>query len=770
MWSIGFGLERVAWLALYRPRITAVVTVLLVVASVFGLSQVKFDEDLRAVFAGDNDTYRNYVRITEEFVDPENENLLLVEGKDLGTPENFQKLEQLQFELQFIDGVDNVFSLFALRHPPDANGDATLVVNDTSAGLTPTLANEIRAHPLMGSKLLAANGEAMLYVVTPAERKAPLDTVRVLKAEMEKTAATVLEGSDLKATVTGFPAMRAGIIDILIRDQLRLNLAGVVVGFLVSLFIFRSLIGAIMTAVPAIVGGLVVLGGMGLLGIRVDAMSNIIPALAMIVGFADGIHLSHSWRHHRDSGASPWEAERLAQFQVGAACILTALTTSVSFLALTISDVGILRNFGWTGAIGILLSGMIVLVVHVLLAALLGRFWKKRTGAVPDLFKPFAGPCAAMSRFAVDNARAIAVLIGVLFVSLTIAYSQFPADYSVREHLPQSDPANAALGRIDESFDGAFPIQIVVPLNGVSATSPEGLAKIRDVQQAIAKIPGVQSPLSLWSLVEWLGGDADEETSTRLAADLEQLSPTARSRFLGSDGKATLVSASVQEMPTYVTLPLLDKIEETAQAVGGPGVIVTGVTVVTARESTRTIDALNVSLTFAILGDLTIMMLAFRNFWIGFLAVFSNTLPVLTTCAILFLMGRGMQLNTVIALIVSFGVTVDETTHYLNQFVHHGKSKRLRERLIETSHMVGPVMISTTIIILCGLATTLASGLPTVTMFGIITALTLFFALIGDLLYLPALIAGPFHRWLDRSRASADAKQEAREKIPVDAH
>ncbi|MBN9023208.1 MAG: MMPL family transporter, partial [Rhizobiales bacterium] len=574
-------------------------------------------------------------------------------------------------------------------------------------------------------------------------------------------------GSDLQATVTGFPAMRAGIIDILIRDQLRLNLAGVVVGFVVSLFIFRSLIGAVMTAVPAIVGGLVLLGGMGLLGIRVYAMSNIIPALAMIVGFADGIHLSHSWRHHRDSGATPWEAERLAQFQVGAACILTAITTSVSFLALTISDVGILRNFGWTGAIGMLLSGMIVLVVHALLAQLLGRFWKQRTGSIPDLFKPFAEPCAAICRFAVDRARPIAVLIVFLFVALTIAYSQFPADYSVREHLPQSDPANAALGRIDESFEGAFPIQIVVPLNGVAATSPEGLAKIRDVQKAIEEIPGVQSPLSLWSLVEWLGGDADAATSARLEADFEQLSDTARSRFLGKDGTATLVSASVQEMPTYVTLPLLDRIEAAAQAVGGPGVIVTGVTVVTARESTRTIDDLNVSLTFAILGDLTIMMLAFRNFWVGFLAVFSNTLPVMGTCAVLFLMGRGMQLNTVIALIVSFGVTVDETTHYLNHFVHHGKSKRLRERLIETTRMVGPVMISTTIIILFGLATTLASGLPTVTMFGIITALTLLFALVGDLFFLPALVAGPFQRWFDKSKAETE---EAPEKVGETAH
>jgi predicted RND superfamily exporter protein len=283
------------------------------------------------------------------------------------------------------------------------------------------------------------------------------------------------------------------------------------------------------------------------------------------------------------------------------------------------------------------------------------------------------------------------------------------------------------------------------------------------VHEAVAKIPGVESPLSLWSLVTWLGGSADEETSARLDADLEQLSPAARSRFLGQDGNATLVSASVKELPTYVTLPLIDEIERVAKQAGGPGVIVTGVTVVTARESTRTIDDLNVSLTFAILGDLTIMILAFRNFWVGFLAVLSNTLPVLGTCAVLFLMGRGMQLNTVIALIVAFGVTVDETTHYLNHFIHHGRSRQLGDRLVETTRQVGPVLISTTVIILCGLATTLTSGLPTVTLFGLITALTLLFALVGDLLFLPALIAGPTRRWFEQPKLVP----EPVEKTPV---
>jgi hypothetical protein len=69
----------------------------------------------------------------------ENENLLLIEGK-ISTPATRQLRPA---ELQFIEGVDNVYS-FRLRHPPDANGDAALVVDNASAGLTPQLVGDPR--------------------------------------------------------------------------------------------------------------------------------------------------------------------------------------------------------------------------------------------------------------------------------------------------------------------------------------------------------------------------------------------------------------------------------------------------------------------------------------------------------------------------------------------------------------------------------------------------------------------------------------------------
>src|SRR5258706_2934953 len=95
-------------------------------------------------------------------------------------------------------------------------------------------------------------------------------------------------------------------------------------------------------------------------------------------------------------------------------------------------------------------------------------------------------------------------------------YLAVPPEHSIREHLPSNNVANAALGRFDQNFGGAFPVEVLIPLNGADATSPEALAKIGSIHRAVAAVPGVYTPVSLWSLVEWIGGNPAEATAARL--------------------------------------------------------------------------------------------------------------------------------------------------------------------------------------------------------------------------------------------------------------
>jgi predicted RND superfamily exporter protein len=764
MRSIGFGLERVALWAIRWPLPATILFLALIGALGYGVTQISFNEDLRNVFAGKTRSYEAYQRVTSDFADPENETLVLVEGSDLGTPAVFTRLETLQFELLLIDGVESVYSLFALRGPPDANGDAPLSVDAAGKGLTPELAEAIRNHPILGDKLLTADRSVMVFIVTPTEPKAPLSVARDLKIAIDATAAELLGGSGLAVTVTGFPTIRAAIVVLLENDQVLLNVSGAIIGFVMSLIVFRSLVAAIMTAVPAILGGLAVIGGMGLLGLPINIMTTVVPALVMILGYVDGMHLTYDWRQHRNAGKSVAEAERLAQKEVGAACALAALTTAIAFLSLLIGDIHMVLEFGWVGAVGTMVGSSVVLVAHALLTLAVGRWWKVRTGRVPNLIAFLAGPSAALCRFAVDHARWIGAGSAVLFVAFLVLHYSVPAEHSIREHLPKNDPANAALGRIDQALNGVFPIEIVVPLHGVAPTSPEGLEKIAAVHRAVAAVDGVGSTISLWSLVDWLGGP-DVNMSRRVDALIAELPPSSRSRFMGKSDSA-LVTASVKEQPSYQTEALIGNIEAAATAAGAPDAVVTGVTVVSTREAVRTIADLNLSLTLDVLANLAIIMLAFRSIPTGAVSFLPNIIPILGVGTFLYFLGRGMQMTSVVALTVAFGIAVDNTIHYINRFHFLGARMPLRERLIETSRQIGPVMLGTTLIIITGLTTTLTSGLPNIALFGMITAATLAGALLSSLIILPALLAGYGKRWFESDKVQAGGVEGVRAEAP----
>lgn len=615
MKSIGFGLERVGLLAVVQPWLAAGILGLILGVAGYGLSKVTFDENLRNVFGGSSQEFADYIEATREFADPEGELIVLVEGNSLGTADTFSRLRDFQFELFFVDGVVDVFSLFALRHPPDKDGAPSLVVDESVDDLTPERIARIRSHPILGSRLLSADATAMIYIVTPEQTGAPLVVPRRIKAEIESLAEKNLVSTGTTVTVTGFPAIRIGIVDILLRDQIVLNTIGAVVGFVMSLIVFRSLTAAFLTSVPSIFSALVIAGGLGALGVPITVMTNVVPVLVMILGYANSMHLCRAWRLHRDTGASTAEATRHSVLIVGPACILASLTTAVAFLSLGISDVQIVSDFGFVGAVGVLFGAFIVLTLHGLLTVTIGQHWKAGDRITATLLGWLGRPCAAIGRYVVDHTRPINILVLLLVPVLGAMYATVQPEYSIRENLSVDNPANAAFGRIDEHLGGSYPVHIIVPLDGLAPSSPEALTKVSAVHRAVAEIEGVGKPLSIWNLVEWLGG-SDATMVARLDRIIEGMEPGAQKRFHGTNGDS-LISTTIREAPTAVVEELIDNIEATARAAGGDEVIVTGVTVVTAREATRTIGSLNLSLTGAIVSGLLVILIAFQSWRIA---------------------------------------------------------------------------------------------------------------------------------------------------------
>ncbi len=752
--SFRFGVLRTGLLLERYPRSAGLAAILVIAVAVFGLFHVSVDRDLHNIFRGDNDTYQTYLATAAQFVDPDNQVLILIEGEAIGSPLGLEQLFDLHLELQLLPDAGSVYSLFSLRTSPDADGRTRPLVEDPGAGLEPALIAAIRAHPILGQSVLSADGSAMLFVIAHATANASLAEHDALIGELRELVSSELPGVELKATITGFATLRTEIVRLLKRDQIVLNGSGALIGLILSLVLFRSIAAALMTALPGAMAGLMLVGWNGALGVPVTLLSNVVPALIMVIGYADAMHLSSAFRRHRARGLSTVKAERHALSEAGPACILSAITTVVAFVSMAFSDLDILRDFAIVGSIGTFLGAWVVVLGHALLARLIGRFWRIGAGAPASPLDALSAPVARLTGWVVGRAWPISIASIPLTLALGTLLLLVPAEYSIRETLPPGGGSVRALNVIDGRLGGAFPVQIVVPLHGARPDSPEALALVRAVHEAVGAVAGVSAPLSLWSLAAWLGEGA-EPAATRLAATLAEMPDEVRQRFHAGD--MALVTVNIRDQSTADTKRLVDAIDAAAVA-AAPGAIVTGSTVVGAREATRAINNLSTSFGSAIVVALVLMAIALRSVGVGIVAAIPNVLPIAVTGALLFILGTGMQLTSIISLTIAFGIAVDDTIHYLNLLLR--QRGRLRDRLVATSRQVGGVLIGTTIVIVAGLTMTLTSGLATVVNFGLLTMATLAVGMLGDLIVLPALIAGPARRLFGErgtSQAAADA-------------
>ena len=104
-------------------------------------------------------------------------------------------------------------------------------------------------------------------------------------------------------------------------------------------------------------------------------------------------------------------------------------------------------------------------------------------------------------------------------------------------------------------------------------------------------------------------------------------------------------------------------------------------------------------------------------------------------------MGEGLQFASVVALTVSFGLGLSATIHYLNRLRLEDKPGEDPAIGVERATvLVGPALILTSVVLACGLAVTVFSDLPSLRLFGWLSAFAMIAALIGDLLILRATV------------------------------
>ena len=173
-----------------------------------------------------------------------------------------------------------------------------------------------------------------------------------------------------------------------------------------------------------------------------------------------------------------------------------------------------------------------------------------------------------------------------------------------------------------------------------------------------------------------------------------------------------------------------------------------GLAVVSGLQSTSMIHQLNFGLMGAIVIVILLLGLAFGSLHAALLSIVPNLFPIVTVGTFLYLSGEGLQFASVMGLTVAFGLAVDDTIHFLNRYEVERRAKGgVQDHVRETIVHIGPALILTTLMLLCGLSVTSLSDLPVTRLFGQLSMATLVAALVADMVILPALIMAARRFW-----------------------
>jgi uncharacterized protein len=745
--SVAFGLERIGLIAMRAPILSCVVLVALCIAAFFGLQRIKIDDSLSQLFRSDTPEYKQYEQVTKRFPSTEFDVLVVVEGKTLLERQNLGKLRDLVTDLQLIDGTRGIISLFSARQAP-APGQfpAALFPEKLPEGADyDKFIETVKSNEIIRGKLLSEDGTLALIVLSLEPSIVSSKGLNATVGEIRKTMDQDLGDSGLTFELSGVPVMQLEIRNAVARDGLIYNVAGILAGCLIAILFFRKVSFMIVAAFPPLLAILLALGGLGWAGFSLNMFLNVMTPLIMVISFSDSMQLTFAARDRLIAGEDKVSAFKNAILVVGPACVLTHATAGISFLALQFSNSDLIRAFGEAGLAATVIALLAVLSLVPVFGILLVRGEQKFAAK----FQSGDAGVNALRRFCAWIAvrmvghPALFSLIALLVVgSLAFAYSHLTPRYRLADQVPDKQQAVAASGRLDAKLTGANPIDVLIEFpKGASLYDPATLQTIADVHALVEKQAGVGNVWSLETLRRWLAEKAGSHDVATLKEYVDAIPDYLKNRFISAQQDAVVVSARVPDLDSSQILPVVENMDKAMNAVRAahPGyeIAVTGLSAIAARNSANMIEKLNSGLTIEFAFVAIFIGLAFRSVVVMFSSILPGIFPVVLSGTVLWALGEGLQFASVVALTVSFGLGLSATIHFLNRLrLENAPGSDPAIAVERATILVGPALILTTVVLACGLVVMVFSDLPSLRLFGWLSAFSMIAALVADLFIL----------------------------------
>jgi uncharacterized protein len=561
---------------------------------------------------------------------------------------------------------------------------------------------------------------------------------------------------DLK--VSGMPYIRTLNSQNIIDEIALFVLAALGVTSLLFFLFFRSYRATFISMFIVIIAVMWVFGTIGLFNYEITVLTGIIPPLIIVIGIPNCIFLINKYQQEiKNHGNQARSLQRVIS-KVGNATLMTNLTTAAGFATFIFTDSQLLKEFGIVASLNIILLFLISIIIIPIIYSFMALPKEKHLKHLSN--QRIISFVNKLENIIKNKKITIYITSLTLLILGIIGIFQIKSSGSIISDMPQKADFFKDILFYEKEFNGVMPLEILIDTKrkkGVLKLST--LKKIEDLQQTIQEIPELSSPVSVANLVKY-----SKQAFYNNNPEYYELPTAQEQAFILSyaknsmNGKQNLMNAYVDKTGQYARITTfikdigtdeMDKVEEKLNDKITKifpkekfKVSLTGKAYLFQKGTEYLIENLVISLIFAIVLISLLMAYMFRSFKMILISLVPNILPLIITAGLMGFFGIPLKPSTILVFSIAFGISVDDTIHFLAKYRQELKENhwKIRKSVYASFREAGVSMFYTSVVLFFGFSVFTLSSFGGTVALGALVATTLLFAMLSNLILLPTLL------------------------------
>ena len=561
----------------------------------------------------------------------------------------------------------------------------------------------------------------------------------------------------VKAHYSGLPYIRT-VDSVKVKNEISMFiLFTLLITALILFLFFRSFKATISSIIVVIIGVIFSFGSIALMGYEISILMALVPPVLIVIGIPNCIFLINKF--HSEFRLSKNKEDALSKMiqKIGNITLLTNVTTASGFAAFILTNSETLQEFGVIASLNILFIFLLSLFIIPIYFSFSSAPKKRHT---QHLDKKWINNLVQYLAYLVKYKRKhIYVITVVLIVVGFFGIIQLKTTGNITEDLPKEQALYQDLKFLESNFGGVLPLEVLVNTkkkNGLLKSY--NLRKIEKLSDVLETYPEFSKPSSYIDAVKYskqafYNGDSTYYSlpnSQEQRVILSYLKNSSEGLGFGnllmdSLKQEARISLRVADISTSKMDSIFDSLLPKINEIFDPekyDVTITGASIVFLNGTKFLIKNLVLSLLLVIVLISIFMAWMFNSFRMVVVSIIPNLIPLLLTGAIMGYFGIALKPSTILVFSIAFGISVDDTIHFLAKYRQEllMNNWNIRKSVFSALNETGVSMFYTSVVLFFGFFIFVASDFGGTIALGLLVSITLMLAMLSNLLLLPALL------------------------------